>query len=100
MVQEGITNAMKHAPGHPSRCVVRGDDNGVEVSVTNGPPRPGSSGLERSGGGHGLEGMRERLQQCGGTLESGPTPEGGWRLIARLPHRSAAPLPTGRTEGP
>ena len=67
--------------------------------MTNGPPRPGSSGLERSGGGHGLDGMRERLQQCGGTLESGPTPQGGWCLIARLPHRSAATLPMGRSEG-
>jgi signal transduction histidine kinase len=100
MVQEGITNAMKHAPGAPIAVLISGADNWVEVSVTNGPPRPGSSGLERSGGGHGLEGMRERLQQCGGTLESGPTPDGGWRLIARLPHRSAAPLPMGRTEGP
>jgi signal transduction histidine kinase len=100
MVQEGMTNAMKHAAGAPIAVLISGDDNRVEVSVTNGPPRPGSSGLERSGGGHGLEGMRERLHQCGGTLESGPTPEGGWRLIARLPHRSAAPLPTGRTEGP
>jgi signal transduction histidine kinase len=102
MVQEGITNAMKHAPGAPIAVVVRGDGDGVEVSVTNGPAQPGPSGpsgLERSGGGHGLEGMRERLLQCGGTLESGPTPEGGWRLVARLPHRSAAPLPMGRTEG-
>jgi signal transduction histidine kinase len=99
MVQEGITNAMKHAPGAPIAVLISGAENWVEVSVTNGPPRPGFSGLEQSGGGHGLEGMRERLQQCGGTLESGPTPEGGWRLIARLPHRSAA-LPMGRTEGP
>jgi len=100
MVQEGITNAMKHAPGAPIAVLISGGDDRVDVSVTNGPPRPGSSGLERSGGSHGLEGMRERLHQCGGTLESGPTPEGGWRLIARLPHRSAAPLPMGRTEGP
>jgi signal transduction histidine kinase len=99
MVQEGITNAMKHAPGAPITVVVGGNGDEVEVSVTNGPPLPGSSGLERSGGGHGLEGMRERLLQCGGSLESGLTPEGGWRLIARLPHRSAAPLPMGRTEG-
>jgi signal transduction histidine kinase len=97
MVQEGITNAMKHAPGAPIAVVVRGDD-WVEVSVTNGLPRPGSSGLERSGGGQGLAGMRERITQSGGCIEAGPTSGGGWQLRAHLPHRSA-PLPAARTEG-
>jgi signal transduction histidine kinase len=98
MVQEGITNAMKHAPGAPIAVVVRGDENGVEVSVANGPPRPGSSGLERSGGGQGLAGMRERITQSGGCIEAGPTSGGGWQLRAHLPHRSA-PLRAARTEG-
>jgi signal transduction histidine kinase len=97
MVQEGITNAMKHAPGAPIAVVVRGG-GGVEVSVTNGPPRPGSSGLERSGGGQGLAGMRERITQSGGCIEAGPTFGGGWQLRAHLPRRSA-PLPAARTEG-
>ena len=98
MVQEGITNAMKHAPGAPIAVVVRGAEGGVEVSVANGPPRPGSSGLERSGGGQGLGGMRERITQSGGCIEAGPTSGGGWRLWAHLPHRSA-PLPAAGTEG-
>ena len=98
MVQEGITNAIKHGPGAPIAVVVRGGEDGVEVSVTNGPPRPGSSGLEQSGGGQGLVGMRERITQSGGCIEAGPTPGGGWRLRAHLPHRSA-PLPAARTEG-
>jgi len=98
MVQEGITNAMKHAPGAPIAVVVRGDDNGVDVSVANGPPRPGSSGLERSGGGHGLTGMRERVTQCGGRFEAGPTPGGGWRLTAHLPHRLGTTSPPARAE--
>jgi signal transduction histidine kinase len=37
-----------------------------------------------------LQGLRERVGACGGTLEAGPTPEAGWRLAARLPRRVAA----------
>jgi signal transduction histidine kinase len=99
MVQEGITNAIKHAPGASIAVLVSGDDDGVEVSVANGPPPPGSSGLERSGGGHGLSGMRERVTQCGGGFEAGPTPGGGWRLVARLPHRFVGTLPAVEAEG-
>jgi signal transduction histidine kinase len=98
MVQEGITNAMKHAPGAPIAVVIRGDGDGVEVSVTNGPARPGSSGLERSGGGAGLAGMRERITQSGGSIQAGPAPGGGWQLKAHLPRR-LAPSPAARTDG-
>jgi signal transduction histidine kinase len=94
MVQEGITNAMKHAPGAPMEVTVRGGDDGVEVRVVNGPAGSGPSGLEESGGGHGLAGMRERASQCGGTFAAGPTPAGGWQLAARFPHRLAAPSAT------
>jgi signal transduction histidine kinase len=97
MVQEGITNAMKHAPGASIVVAVRGGDDGVDVSVTNGPPRPGSSGLERSGGCQGLAGMRERITQSGGSIEAGSTARGGWQLRAHLPHRAAS-LPAARAE--
>jgi signal transduction histidine kinase len=98
MVQEGITNAMKHAPGAAMEVRISGGDDGVEAQVVNGPPLPGSSGLERSGGGHGLAGMRERVIQCGGTFDAGPTPEGGWRLVGRLPHRVAGPMAVSQGE--
>jgi signal transduction histidine kinase len=98
MVQEGITNAMKHAPGAAIAVVIRGGGAGVEVSVTNGPPRPGSSGLERSGGGQGLAGMRERITQSGGSVRAGPTQGGGWQLMAHLPPRSAR-FPATRAQG-
>ena len=99
MVQEGITNAMKHAPGAPMEVGISGDDGGVEVRVVNGRPLSGSSGLERAGGGHGLAGMRERVTQCGGTFCAGPTPQGGWQLTAHLPHRAPAPLSVAPGEG-
>ncbi|MGO9300059.1 MAG: histidine kinase [Acidimicrobiales bacterium] len=89
MVQEGITNAMKHAPGASMEVTIRGSGDWVEVRVVNGPARSGPSGLERAGGGHGLAGMRERVIQHGGTFVAGPTQAGGWQLVARFPRRAA-----------
>jgi signal transduction histidine kinase len=92
LVQEGITNAMKHAPGASMEIQVDGHPEGVEIVVLNGPPLQGASGLESSGGANGLAGMRERVTRCGGTFSAGPTPDGGWRVTARLPHRAGSPL--------
>ncbi|MGH3205867.1 MAG: hypothetical protein ACRDOA_15860 [Streptosporangiaceae bacterium] len=54
----------------------------------SGRRRP--SGLERSGSGLGLAGMRDRVAACGGSLTCGPTEAGGWRVSARLPMAPAA----------
>ncbi|MGH3256876.1 MAG: sensor histidine kinase [Streptosporangiaceae bacterium] len=85
VVQEALTNALKHAPGAPVDITVSGCDGEVEVDIVNAPPRQLPSGLERSGGGFGLGGMRDRIAACGGRLTSGPTPAGGWRVSALLP---------------
>ena len=66
--------------------------------MVNGPASSAPSGLEHAGGGHGLDGMRERASQCGGTFVAGPTPAGGWQLVARFPHRMAA-TPTTKRKG-
>jgi signal transduction histidine kinase len=95
MIQEGITNALKHAPGSEMEIRLRGDESGVEITVVNGPARVRSSGLERTGGGNGLAGMGERMAECGGSLRAGPTAEGGWELVGRLPRRMATPLGNG-----
>jgi signal transduction histidine kinase len=85
VVQEALTNALKHAPGAPVDITIGGQDAGVTVDIVNTAPRGGSSGLERSGGSYGLAGMRERVGGCGGTLISGPTATGGWHVSAVLP---------------
>jgi signal transduction histidine kinase len=81
LVQEGLTNAMRHARAHHAEVVVRYGDGHVELTVTD----DGDGQGDGEGGGHGLVGMRERMSVYGGELQAGPLPEGGYRLRARLP---------------
>ena len=81
LVQEGLTNAVKHARANHADVLVRYDDGHVELTVTD--DGTGDGGGES--GGHGLVGMRERVSVYGGELEAGPRPGGGYRLRARLP---------------
>ncbi len=80
-VQEGLTNALKHARAEHAEVLVRYDDGHVELTVSD--DGAGDGGGES--GGHGLVGMRERISVYGGELQAGPRPEGGYRLRARLP---------------
>jgi signal transduction histidine kinase len=83
IVQESLTNVVRHAG--PATATVRvGYEPGavvVEIADT-GRGRP--SGAARPAG-HGIAGMRERAAAVGGTLEAGPSAEGGFRVRARLP---------------
>jgi signal transduction histidine kinase len=81
LVQEGLTNAIKHARASHAEVLVRYDDGYVELTVTDDGTGDGGG----DSGGHGLVGMRERIAVYGGDLESGPLPEGGYRLRAKLP---------------
>jgi signal transduction histidine kinase len=85
VVQESLTNAIKHAPGATIDIVLREHDDYVEIEVTSGAPEATPSGLEHTGAGRGLSGMGERVRGCGGTVTVGPTLAGGWRVTARLP---------------
>jgi signal transduction histidine kinase len=85
VVQESLTNALKHAPGAPVDVVIADAAGDLEVSVSNGPPAASPTGLEWTGGGRGLAGMHERVRACGGELTAGPAEGGGWRVLARLP---------------
>lgn len=81
VVQEGLTNALKHARATRAEVRVQYGDGEVEVSVANDGRL--ESGAE--GAGHGLLGMRERVAVYGGELEAGPQPTGWFRLRVRLP---------------
>jgi signal transduction histidine kinase len=81
LVQEGLTNALKHAQAKRAEVVVRYGPTHLEVSVCDDGRGPEQAGT----GGHGLLGMRERVAVYGGELSAGPRPEGGYRLLARLP---------------
>jgi signal transduction histidine kinase len=91
IVQEALTNSLKHAG--PARATVRVcyGAKALEVQVWDdghgrppGPEGAGSNG-RAEGDGHGLIGMRERVALFGGSLEVGPRPGGGFRVAARLP---------------
>jgi signal transduction histidine kinase len=81
LVQEALTNALKHARG-ASLAEVRLDYSGSALSlevVDDGAPSAPSAG------GHGLAGMHERAAAYGATVEAGPLQRGGWRVHARFP---------------
>jgi signal transduction histidine kinase len=94
VLQEGLTNAIRHAPGAAIdvnvTCVdgLRLDGlclNGLRLEVTNQPASAGAIGVGDVGSGHGLTGLAERVAAVGGTFHSGALPAGGWRLSAALP---------------
>ena len=89
VVQEGLTNALRYSAGSAVRVVVNGEPDRVAVSVVNGPAHA-EADLSGTGTGNGVRGLRERVGARGGTVEAGPTPDGGWRLRASVPRR--APL--------
>jgi signal transduction histidine kinase len=82
IVQEALTNALKHAPGSEVRVRLACDGGAVAVEVRNG--RAVAPALAVSGG-HGLAGLRERASLFGGRLDAGPTADGGFVLAATLP---------------
>lgn len=85
IVQEGLTNAGKHAPGAHVRVKVAAvPGEGVTVEVTN-PLPVGTAVPALPGAGAGLIGLRERVGLVGGRLEHGDTPDGDFRLHAWLP---------------
>lgn len=95
VVQESLTNTRKHAgPAAVASVTLRYEPDGLVVEVTD-------NGMTASSGdsaGHGLAGMRERVEMYGGTVEAGPLPDGGFGVLARLPCPLAeqAVRPAGR----
>ena len=89
VVQEGLTNALRYAAGAAVHVRVCGDRAALLIEVVNLPTRA-EAALVGAGTGHGIQGLRERVTACGGTLDAGPLLDGGWRLAAHLPRHVAA----------
>ena len=93
IVQEALTNTIKHARATRAHVTLCYEPGYVTVSVTDSGPRLDGlngravSGTLRAGSGLGLAGIAERVASCGGNLTVGPTPAGGFAVTARLPAR-------------
>jgi signal transduction histidine kinase len=83
VVQESLTNVVRHARASRAGITVTHAHGRVTVEVTD-DGRAGGNG-EGPGSGEGILGMRERARALGGSLEAGPRPEGGFRVLATLP---------------
>jgi signal transduction histidine kinase len=87
IAQEALTNTLKHAAAQHATVVVRYRDDGVEVECTD----DGHGAASTNGSaGHGLVGMRERALMLGGEIDTGPGPNGGYRVHAQLPLKPRA----------
>ncbi|WP_405668607.1 histidine kinase [Streptomyces sp. NBC_01166] len=87
VVQEGLTNAHKHAPGASITIGLRYEPDSLVVEVANGPvAEPVRDGV--ASGGQGLTGLEERARLVGGMVHAGPTADGGFRLAGVLPYTS------------
>lgn len=94
ILQESLTNATKHAPEATVEISLTWTAAGVRLRVANRPP-PGRERPPAQGTGNGLIGMHERATAAGGTLRAGPTPDGGFEVVATLPTQ-----PTGAPRSP
>lgn len=92
IVQEALTNVVRHAPGATATVTLRYAPESVDITVDNSRPTSTVTRTANSGG-NGIIGMRERTHALGGALTAGPRPSGGFRVAARLPARVEVPQP-------
>ncbi|MFG1796403.1 sensor histidine kinase [Nocardia sp. NPDC049149] len=88
IVQEALTNAMKHAPGQPIDIDMHTEATALAIAVHNPAGLVGNLAAPPTGTQRGLVTMRERATALGGTISAGPD-AGGWRVVARLPLTAA-----------
>nr|WP_107120521.1 sensor histidine kinase [Streptomyces antibioticus] len=83
IVQEALTNVVRHSGSRHARVHVdSGDGTTLRLRIDDDGP---ATGADAGGSGNGLAGMRERAAALGGTIEAGPRPDGGFRVLAALP---------------
>jgi signal transduction histidine kinase len=86
VVQEALTNVRKHAPGASARVHLRYSAGRVRLTVHNTIPTGSADPALAAGrSGTGLQGLRQRVELIDGTLDAGPSPDGGFDLAATLP---------------
>jgi signal transduction histidine kinase len=85
IVQEALTNVVRHSPGAATTVDVRLMGPLIVVAIVNGAAATASPSGASGGTGSGLRGIRERVALFGGTLDAGPRPDGGYAVEARLP---------------
>ncbi len=83
IVQEALTNVLRHAPGAGARVLVRQVESFITMEITNDATVRAHPTIR--GAGMGLEGIRERALAFGGTFDAGPTDSGGFRVAVSLP---------------
>jgi signal transduction histidine kinase len=99
VIQESLTNVRKHSAGRRARLALGYERRELSIAVDD----PGDAGpvdgtgaaasvphVDSSGGRHGIEGMRERVEAIGGRFTAGPRPGGGFRVTAALPYQPLA----------
>ena len=89
VVQEALTNVVKHAPGAPATVDVAVCGKDIRIEVTDGGSPAGHGCGTGFLPGHGIVGMRERVAAFGGSLDAGPRPGGGFRVLAEVPAEAA-----------
>ncbi|MGX5207901.1 sensor histidine kinase [Streptomyces violaceus] len=82
IVQEALTNVVRHSGSRHARVRLAHDADVLRLRVDDDGP---ATGADAGGSGNGLVGMRERAAALGGTIEAGPRPDGGFRVLALLP---------------
>jgi signal transduction histidine kinase len=87
IIDEALTNVARHAPGAPTRVLLRYRPGGLDIEVANGPPPGGArpAAPRPASGGRGVRGMRERAELYGGRLDAQATPGGGFAVTAAIP---------------
>jgi signal transduction histidine kinase len=84
ILQESLTNVLRHSDGPTARVRIHRSADAVVVEVTDDGPAKAEASLPPSAGA-GIRGMRARAEEVNGTFEAGPRPEGGFAVTARLP---------------
>ncbi|MFI0039413.1 sensor histidine kinase [Streptomyces mutabilis] len=82
IVQEALTNVVRHSGSRHARVCLAREGGALRLRIDDDGP---ATGAEAGGSGNGLAGMRERAAALGGTVEAGPRPDGGFRVLATLP---------------